>query len=982
MKSLNIKRIAAIATGVAMVGSVAATGLAAVNREGSVTDLASTIVKNLDKTQIVLGSYADITDGKAAAELSEVLSSLNFVEASNIGVDTTGATISSPKIVVETTSTSAQATAKHFDLVYNPLAATARPSVAATSGYESAQTGPSNTNIVTPSVLPGILTDGEVQTWGNVNNGAAVGPNQNLKFPYDERIIVGTANWVRYFESETPTGHGLYYVAAVPNANQNITYRLNFVKSGTGLPLETGAALTPYAKIPVIKVLGVDYALDAVEATNLFFTLYTGDEVTLHSGESYTTTDGYTVTLSGVGFTSAAAGQIVQADFSVSNPGNTATQTASLQQLQGWEFFNGAVTVYIDTTCTSCYVREGVATGQIVGRIGHGKLYFNAGNSFPLDDQWTVSAVGVRQNAGGSTVSYLTMVDMTYGRLGDPNPTKAGSFLGTELTGLKSGTIIDGPKNYNGEVLFDMKLAGFGGATKIDSTEIKLKGVGDNATGTDVIQVTWTDVGGMINEFTPNIQGEVGRNETTSLLGPPNNATIAFETPYRGGWHDWQTDHQYFGNGTYLNSTSPWGLVNNYSIKFAYIERDGTSGAALFTPVFYIGGPNTGRLVKASTPGNSTPNAAPFTWNTYSVARLTYTDISDTLQCDVAMYSMSAVQLFLNESFGATAVAGANCFLWPANIRAGPIQDMDLGRPMMNLTALTGGYVARTNADLSGGATPFGMTANASWPMFFLQEAAVTNTGAAVAAASYNGFTVLYDSSYTQNWSTGVDTYTGLIAVNRSWSTITGSSTVNNYRTGVHLNLSDITGSGYFYYVDTTANPVYEQQAYHITEAGTELSSGRTTGYNQLTIKAYEAVPGTVFSIAEKLRSENGTTTVEYGEGDTIPGTGVKITGITGDITGIGNGSVAGTYYTKGVGANFVTMDSTATATYKIVVGGPWVNTIAATIPGNDKTTTAAGQQYIIASGNNMLAAGYTGTDTIAAVNELKTILQQAAQSA
>ena len=69
-----------------------------------------------------------------------------------------------------------------------------------------------------------------------------------------------------------------------------------------------------------------------------------------------------------------------------------------------------------------------------------------------------------------------------------------------------------------------------------------------------------------------------------------------------------------------------------------------------------------------------------------------------------------------------------------------------------------------------------------------------------------------------------------------------------------------------------------------------------------------------------------------------------------------------------------VKTDTGATATYKIVVGGPWVNTIAAGMTAADMITEI-GAQYVYAEGNNLLVAGYSATDTTNAADELIALL-------
>ena len=56
------------------------------------------------------------------------------------------------------------------------------------------------------------------------------------------------------------------------------------------------------------------------------------------------------------------------------------------------------------------------------------------------------------------------------------------------------------------------------------------------------------------------------------------------------------------------------------------------------------------------------------------------------------------------------------------------------------------------------------------------------------------------------------------------------------------------------------------------------------------------------------------------------------------------------------------------------MVGGPWVNTVAAGMA-DSSLVTEVGAQYLIAEDNDLLAAGYSATDTATAVSELIDLL-------
>ena len=60
-----------------------------------------------------------------------------------------------------------------------------------------------------------------------------------------------------------------------------------------------------------------------------------------------------------------------------------------------------------------------------------------------------------------------------------------------------------------------------------------------------------------------------------------------------------------------------------------------------------------------------------------------------------------------------------------------------------------------------------------------------------------------------------------------------------------------------------------------------------------------------------------------------------------------------------------------------IVVGGPYVNSVAASLPGADTATEAPGDSVVTVIGNDVLVAGYTSQDTMNAATALVQWLEQ-----
>jgi hypothetical protein len=916
MKSVNIKRVAALATGVAMVGSVMASGLAAVTlnpTSDAVNTLVDNIKANLGSVQVVLGENgADIEDGYNAARIVAALADARLTPQTDVtltGVEDLG----TGNELVKVSSTGGGAGGgltvepDQFDVQY-----TAQQTTLGQQNYRTNTRAGGAT--ITPIALSDVLTDGEVEAY--------IG-NTLQKYKYREQVVLGSANYITYAESQTPAGHGLYYYcpfSAGTSAN-GINYQIDFRISGNGLP--TNAT---YQKIPLIIMLGTEYAIDTVafSQTTPQFHLYAGEEVTLSSGQTFETDTGYKITLTSVGLSST---NTVIAQIQAKNP-DGAIQTTSLQALQGWDFFNNQLSVYIETACTACYIEENVATGQIVARIGTGKRYFNVGAPFPLDNRWTVRALNYSGTVAATGYNYLQVVDLVYGNPALTDPIQIGNFLGSELTGLKEGVVIDGPHNEEGLALFNIQLSGFGGTTKIDTTTLTVSAVGDDTAGTDTFNLKWTGVGGHSNEFLPATKGHI--------------ATIGGSGAIPKGYVNFTT-------GT---SPGPWFFVNNYSAYFAgvYTEQGISSH---YAADFYIGGYPNGQKVR-TTSNTTVPNHA---GGTSANVTLEYVDVVGTTRCRVNLTSMSAGSI---EGIKGDAAGSLNCDLWPDNIQLGAINVLDLGRPWFNATNIS-------DAMAQGAAG----TTLVTRPLIGIHEPIAYNGG-----NTWNqGAAVLFDSStstdYTGSTTAAGATPTGLVIFN---TTIDGN--------GTDLNYSAPNAT----YVNTALLSATENDLYAITPIGTRISAVGGEGSREVTFIMPEGATGFtmngIVTVAEVIHEDDDggdTGTIQtLGVGDTIDG--VTIEDITADVTGTDNlacGGVAGaTYYTKGPwNSNIVVVGkSQATATYKIVVGGPWVSSLAADI---DTTgmTTETGAQYLIASGNNLLCAGQTASDTTAATSQLVSLL-------
>src|SRR3989344_7010800 len=153
MKSINVKKVAAIAAGAGMISSVMASGLAAVSTSGDVSTFVSTVKGNLDKVQVVVGtSGADISDGVAAAKLAAVLADLNYRTGGAGG----SGTLSNKKVTVSTTGSSGGAIINpaQFDIIYTG-------GINAANNFKTGGIGSSG-NTITPVNLGQVLSKRDI----------------------------------------------------------------------------------------------------------------------------------------------------------------------------------------------------------------------------------------------------------------------------------------------------------------------------------------------------------------------------------------------------------------------------------------------------------------------------------------------------------------------------------------------------------------------------------------------------------------------------------------------------------------------------------------------------------------------------------------------------------------------------------------------------------------------------------------------------
>jgi len=921
MRSINLKNVAAVVTGVAMAGSVIAPALATVDVGEGVNEFVQLIKENPEDTYAIVGSLADVSDAIAAADFVDALRETTAAE-SEVGV-----TGEAGGVTIQTQGGTVSLTPKHYDIEFVNMGANALTSPHNPLGYGANRLGgavgaAANLVTITPDVLPGVLTRDTIEAYVQTGAGATLATQLN-KFEYEEQVLIGGTVQVRFDATDNPAGHGIYIFAPSTvftpgaGAGNQIAYALNFMRSGNGLPMNN----TTYTKTPVMKILKKEYAMDVVAArTNLQFVLYPGEAVKMHSGETYTTDDGYVVTLEDVGLQGTTTARLY-ANVKVESPDGE-VQRLPLQERQGGDYFGGKITAYVDWMTGQTYTEEGTVTGRADIRIGHGRLYFDVGRAFPLDDQWTVTSVQIQPAAGAGAfpTAWLQNVTVRYGSPVSSEPKLRGEFAGNEYTGLKQGIVLDGPMNYDGTPVFNIQLSGFGGATPNDVTEVILRGagVGTNVAGamadTTLLQATYTDRGGLVNKFEPSARQQVVMTGTYFPVNPLFTPVIR------------------------------WGMVSQTAAAGNYhtMYYDGTKndGAGNYWPVFKVGGVNGVDIGGTQT-----------TVYVGGTGTVTYTDIVGTFTCPYV----------LDGAGGVTLTGGAACNGQPAIVYMGSDLVMDRGvvaasRPFFDASNIT---VGRVGLNLTNTA----LNTSALLPMVRFFEWQGGNAGVIAA----RNFSVIYDSTTATNWygtTSTVAANTGLAVAN---TTIQQADAVVGLRDLMlrSLALAGTVGD-HVTLIDTTQNPMRETDAHHITVVGSEIDTDKTTGTTTLTIKTPEATRNTLITVAEVLVEGEDGAEASYGVGDVLPDGSV--------VTGVGETGTAVAKAYKDVPAPI--LDSQATGTYQVVVGGPWVNTVSQGIAGNEVTTVAAGTGYLIRDGNKVLAAGKTGTDTSEALQELFALLE------
>jgi hypothetical protein len=879
MKSINIKRIAAVAAGVAMVGSVMASGLAVTQQQGDVPTLVDNIKANLDNAQVVVGTQgADISDGVQAAKIAAVLASVNYAAVSAGTVS-----ITDKSVVLETSAgATEQITSSNYPV---GLAATAT----GTGGHWASILGANAT--VTRTMMPDVLSQKTLQATVN---------GTSSSYLYEDSIRVSGVNAV-YSESSTTTlsGHGLYMNA--PYSTGAFEYRIDF--SGNGLPVGVGRY---YTAIPEIDVLGHTIGIDYATATDGLLTIYSGTKSTMLTGDEVTTTEGYKVHLDSVTLGDA---NVYKAIYTATNPDGLTESSTQLGTGQSYNFFANKISVYCD------YVGydQSTAKGTTISRVTGGKQYLQDSTAFPLDTGWTVKEVNV---SGTAPNQYLRYISLKYGSATNPP-----QWTGTFQTGLAQGIVVDGPKMADGTPKYQMKVKGFGSASAIvDTTTVEVASIGTSGSGitsTHLLKPTWT--------------ARDGSTQTLDAVLPdqvviPSGATVA----------------------SFNSATARYMIINDKVVYLSAVTPATTSGTVpTYTLTFKVGG-STGSDVTVG-PINATGETT----------TLSYLTNVNPISCGVSLGPVGGstpdpTNVTVTSSGTAMSTTDATsgaCDIYPNLVPIGRSTSIDpTAAPYLDMRFIQG------NASTNVNPVQFNSSGTMKyWPVMKL-----------VGPLGTDNVTIVYDSDP----SAPADGLTGLLAYGNLNLYQFAGGPYNN--TGNYTTFSPVAET-LLINQPVTSTSATEAAKYDVTPWSTELD-GSVLG--TLSAIVPEARRDAIFEISKTIggNATAGTGTYTATEGQTVGNVKVKTISCTASVTGSNLFSPTKIVVMPEA---LVALDTPLpTATYQIVVGGPWVNLVAQGFTDKELVTTAAGASYLIAEGNKLLVAGFTAADTADAADALVGLLK------
>ena len=246
MKSLNMKNIAAIVTGVAMVGSLATVGLAAPNVGADVNEFVQMVKENPESVSVVVGNLADVHDAISAAELVSAIRESTATEETK-----TNCTLVEYPVITELTGS-------NYPL--QGVGSLPDPEVGS-SGYETSDMG---SKTLTYTTMPEVLSEYKESYYLN---------GETESFYFEDQIILPEGMNVNYNEDDN--NYGLFL-----NAEGDSFPFYRWYVQGNGIPTDG-----EYRGLITIPFLGKEYTLDTNKLADEKVYLYDGAEHRLNLNE-------------------------------------------------------------------------------------------------------------------------------------------------------------------------------------------------------------------------------------------------------------------------------------------------------------------------------------------------------------------------------------------------------------------------------------------------------------------------------------------------------------------------------------------------------------------------------------------------------------------------------------------------------------------------------------------------------------------------
>ncbi|MBN3036946.1 MAG: S-layer protein [Candidatus Diapherotrites archaeon] len=388
MKSITVKKVAAVAAGTAMLVGAALAATVPALEKGFFVDSNGNA-----NAQIVVGSNAAVSDGIAAANLAAVVGGKAYVETSG-GEEVTvlGADIGATgKASVQTGSTTTSGSGSSIQI--EPGAATYEDSIYTANNGGVWILTTANAAFLKSGTLTGDFT-------------TATGSEE---YTYSEQIRVGTSTstttGIRLYYSEDTDKHGIYWFASPPASNTNteygeVEYELYFNTPVFDRNTPTGA--------PEIYFLGEKHIVNGWDVDGGKITLIKGSGATLGVGQSTDMTvgeDTYTVTLNDASLNEVSS--IGQASITVKK--GTTEQTIALDTSSTRDATVGGLYVFLESVAKSYTPGQG---GTAKLRMGGEKLALEDGALFSGNNEWKVRFV--TDSAGTSLQRIRVALSETY----------------------------------------------------------------------------------------------------------------------------------------------------------------------------------------------------------------------------------------------------------------------------------------------------------------------------------------------------------------------------------------------------------------------------------------------------------------------------------------------------------------------------------------------------------------------------------------